>query len=111
MTQSVSTECAQHMGCYAVTKSSCPLCVSEVMKKQIIPPFKQSDSIYMLVKKIGLDPIKDVRSIYEIEQVIKSSHNAAIEDAANVAAAYMEKRGVYGKVIYDLIREYRKEAK
>jgi hypothetical protein len=40
------------------------------------PPYKMADEIFIVMEKLGLDPIKDVRSHYAIECVAKSAFEA-----------------------------------
>ena len=39
-------------------------------------PYKMADEIFIVMEKLGLDPIKDIRSQYALEQVCKSAFEA-----------------------------------
>lgn len=39
-------------------------------------PYKMADEIFIVMEKLGLDPIKDVRTHYALEQVLKSAFEA-----------------------------------
>lgn len=39
-------------------------------------PYKMADDIFTVMKKLGLDTVKDIRSHYELEQVLKSAYEA-----------------------------------
>ena len=52
-------------------------------KTETTRPYKMADAIFIVMEKLGLDPIKDVRAHYALEEVLKASWNAAIESAYN----------------------------
>lgn len=56
--------------------------------------YKKADAIFFLMKRLGFDPIKDIREQYELEQALDCAHDAAIEKVL----AYFDHEGIsYGE--------------
>lgn len=45
--------------------------------------YKRADAIFLLMKRLGFDPVADIRVVEDLENVLDREHDAAIEKAAN----------------------------
>lgn len=54
---------------------------------QTTRPYKQAEAIFIVIEKLGLDPLQNVRAQYALEQVLKASWNAALDAATETLGA------------------------
>ena len=77
------------------TINNCPYCdaytppggLPHICTKQITKPYCQADVVFFLMKRLGFDPIKDVRQQYELEQALDRAYDDGLLKARNAAMA------------------------
>lgn len=44
-------------------------------------PYKRADALFFLMKRLGFDPVRDIRIIHDLEEICDAEYNSAIDRA------------------------------